>query len=275
MIEGVYGVTVTGDPMGNTLVENVKVGDVDGDGTAEIVTGGFTYDGQKMNAQIGIWNWNGNVFALEKSSEWFINDITEVKAVTLNDVDGDERMDIVASGGTAVYGGFNAGTTPEASWLRIWSWNGETLKLKFQEDWTTGEGVFAWNVATGDIDNDGTVEIVTVGCMYISQLCDPDLRIWSVQTTSDFLTSNWHIITAIVAAVSALLVGTAYLLVRKRRREPFPEITDSQTTTINTPRAQAVSSMLGRFPSNNSTNSSKYALSNTLFVLHIFTEEIL
>jgi len=220
MVEDVYGVTVTGDPMGNTLVENVKVGDVDGDGTAEIVTGGFAYDGQKMNAQVRIWNWNGNVFALEKSNEWFINDITEVKAITLNDVDGDERIDIVASGGTAVYGGFNAGTTPEASWLRIWLWNGETLKLKYQEDWTTGEGVFAWNVATGDVDNDGTVEIVTVGCMYISQLCDPDLRIWSVQTAPDFLTSNWLVITAVVAAASAILVGTAaFFLLRKRRSE--------------------------------------------------------
>ena len=37
MVEGVYGATISGDPMGNTLVENLKVDDVDGDGTAEIL----------------------------------------------------------------------------------------------------------------------------------------------------------------------------------------------------------------------------------------------
>ena len=35
-------------------------------------------------------------------------------------------------------------------------------------------------MATGDVDEDGTVEILTVGCMYVSALCDPDLRIWSI-----------------------------------------------------------------------------------------------
>lgn len=223
MEKDVYGVTVTGDPMGNTLVENVKVGDVDGDGIAEIVTGGFAYDGQKMNAQIGIWNWDENAFTLEKSTEWFIKDITEVKAITLNDVDGDEHIDIVASGGTAVYGGFNVGTAPEASWLRIWSWNQETLKLKYQEDWTTGEGVFAWNVATGDVDNDGVVEIVTVGCMYISQLCDPDLRIWSVQTTPDFPMSNWLNIAVVIAISTILVITVAYFLARKRKIAASPK----------------------------------------------------
>ena len=49
------------------------------------------------------------------------------------------------------------------------------LELKAEERWTVGEGVFAWNVGAGDVDSDGTVEIVTVGCMYVSQLCDPDL----------------------------------------------------------------------------------------------------
>ena len=72
-------------------------GDVDGDGTAEIVTGGFAYDGEKVNAQLRIWNWNAILY-LEKSHEWITEDITEIKAISLNDVDGDEQMDIVTSG---------------------------------------------------------------------------------------------------------------------------------------------------------------------------------
>ena len=219
MVEGVYGVTVAGAPMGNTVAENVKVEDVDGDETAEIVTGGFTYDGQKMNAQLRIWNWDGSVLALEKSNEFFIRDITEVKAVALKDVDGDGLMDIVASGGTAVYGGFEAGTTPEAAWLRIWLWDSESLKLNYQEDWTIGEGVFAWNVGTGDIDNDGTVEIVTVGCMYVSALCDPDLRIWSLQPTATPDSSAYYTIGATITAALIVATVSGYLFVKKKRNE--------------------------------------------------------
>ncbi|MCK4885237.1 VCBS repeat-containing protein, partial [Candidatus Bathyarchaeota archaeon] len=180
MVEGVYGSTISGSPMGNTLVNNLKVGDVDGDGIAEIVTGGFTYDGEKVNGQLRIWNWTGHILFLEKSHEWITEDITEVKAMSLNDVDGDEQVDVVTSGMTAVYGSFfDVDTISETAQLRVWSWNGKVLTLKQNVDWVIGEGVMAWNVATGDVDDDGTVEILTVGCMYISTLCDPDLRIWS------------------------------------------------------------------------------------------------
>ena len=187
MVEGVYGVTISGEPMGNTMVNNLKVGDVDDDDTAEIVTGGWTYDGEKSNAQLRIWNWNGHTLVLEKSHEWISEDITEITAIAINDVDKDGHLDIVTSGLTSVYGSFkNVEATPDAAQLRIWSWNGKTLTLKQNEDWTIGDGVVAWNVATGDVDKDGTVEIVTVGCMAMSGLCDPDLRIWSIsrETTS-------------------------------------------------------------------------------------------
>ena len=135
MVEDVYGVTISGGVMGNTLVENLKVDDIDNDGIAEIVTGGFTYDGEKVNAQLRIWNWNGYALSLEKSQEWITQDITEVKAISLDDVDGDGCVDIVTSGMTAVYGSFfDVDTIPETAQLRVWSWNGEVLTLKQNED---------------------------------------------------------------------------------------------------------------------------------------------
>jgi len=218
MVEGVYGATISGDPMGNTLVENLKVDDVDGDGTAEIVTGGFAYDGANVTAQLRIWNYAGSTLVLEKSHEWVTEDITEIKAIALADVDGDNQVDIVTSGVTAVYGGFSdVDVPPEAAQLRVWSWNGKELALKHGEDWQVGEGVVAWNVATGDVDEDGTVEIVTVGCMYVSALCDPDLRIWSIPQESNSLP---YPLLAALGIVAALVVVLAFLFVRKRRNQP-------------------------------------------------------
>jgi hypothetical protein len=215
MVEGVYGVTISGGIMGNTLVENLKVDDVDDDGTAEIVTGGFAYDGEKVNAQLRIWNWNGYTLSLEKSHEWITEDITEVKAISLDDVDDDGSVDIVTSGETAFYGGFSdVEVPPEAAQLRVWSWDSDVLTLKKQEDWQIGEGVIAWNVSTGDVDDDGTVEIVTVGCMYVSTLCDPDLRIWSIARES--ASFPYPLLATLGVAVATVLV-LIFFFVRKRR----------------------------------------------------------
>jgi hypothetical protein len=213
MVEGVYGVTISGSTMGNTVVNNLKVGDVDEDGTPEIVTGGWTYDGEKFNAQLRIWNWNGHTLILEKSHEWITEDITEIKAIAIDDVDDDGHVDIVTSGLTSVYGSFNnTEATPDAAQLRVWSWNGKSLTLKQNRDWTVGDGVVAWNVATGDVDEDGTVEIVTVGCMGVSGLCDPDLRIWSIARESASL--PYPLLAALGTVALVLVIG---ILVFKKR----------------------------------------------------------
>ena len=216
LVEDTYGVTVTGDPMGNTLVENVKIGDLDGDGVVEIVSGGFVFDGEKMNAQLGIWHWSGSSLVLEETQRWFVEDITEVKAVALDDVDGDGKLEILVSGGAAVYGGFDVDTKPEAAFLSIWTWDGEMLRLQYEEDWTIGEGVFAWNVGTGDVDRDGVTEIVTVGCMYVNQLCDPDLRIWSMSVSESAGPPEYFVFAVAGIAIAVLVVVGLYFGVKKR-----------------------------------------------------------
>lgn len=221
MIEGAYSVDVAGNPMGNTIVSNVKVADVDGDGIPEIVTGGFTYNGTEAEGQLRIWNWSGGVLNLEKSQEWTTLDITHVTSISINDVDGDGKKEIVTSGGTAGYGSWapNAPNKERAE-LKVWSWDGNTLTLKQSKDWIVGEAVCAWNVGTGDVDNDGVVEIVTVGCMETGNLCDPDLRIWSLPAASEAPASFPYLpVIVFGAAVTAIaVVMAAFMLIRKRRQ---------------------------------------------------------
>jgi hypothetical protein len=219
MVDG-YALNSAGGTQGNTLVSNVKVADVDGDGFPEIVTGGFTYDGTKVEGQLRIWNWSRGVLNLEKSQEWVNLDITQPTSVSINDVDGDGKKEIVTSGCTTGYGSFavNAENKTRAE-LKVWSWDGDTLTLKQSKDWIVGESVSAWNVGTGDVDNDGVVEIVTVGCMQTINLrdCDPDLRIWSV--TSVPSASSPYLVVAIVGVTVATVgaIGTAFLFARRKR----------------------------------------------------------
>ena len=216
LVEGVYGLNIAGGIQGNTLVNNLKVGDVDSDGTPEIVTGGFAYDGENTNAQLRIWSWNGENLLLEKSEEWATDYLTEIKCVSLGDIDGDSRLDIVTSGGVGEKGSFaNNATSPTQAQLRVWDWDGTSLVLKQSKEWTIGDGFIAWNVASSDVDGDGVVEIVTVGCMGIGSLCDPDMRLWSVPSTDgDPLFLNF--LYAVVIAVILISAGV-FLALKKRR----------------------------------------------------------
>jgi hypothetical protein len=74
----------------------------------------------------------------------------------------------------------------------------------------------AQNVATGDIDEDGVIEIVTVGCTYLGTMCDPDMRIWSIaQETAPSPYVFWATIGAVGAAIA---LAAASLWMRKKRQ---------------------------------------------------------
>ncbi|MCW4011144.1 MAG: FG-GAP-like repeat-containing protein [Candidatus Bathyarchaeota archaeon] len=216
LVDG-YALNSAGNVQGNTVVNNVKTADVDGDGVVEIVTGGFTYDGTDVLAQLRVWNWSGNALNLETSHEWSTSDITELKTVSINDVDDDGKTEIVTSGGAVAYGSFAVNSTEkETAQLRVWGWNGEELTQKESRNWVIGEGVMAWNVATGDLNGDGANEIVTVGCMFVGTLCDPDLRIWSILQSEAF---PYLPLIAVCVAVATVVVALATLILARKRRQ--------------------------------------------------------
>ena len=215
MIEDCYGLTNAGGVMGNTLVENLKVGDIDGDESAEIVTGGFTYDGEKINAQIRVWNYD-SILSLEKSYEWITEDITTVKVVSLNDVDNDGILDIITGGLTSVYGSFkNLDAPRDAAQVRVFGGNSNEFSLKAQADWTIEDGVAVMNVGAGDLDNDGRQEIVSVGCMTTDTLCDPDMRVWSYEGVA--ADSNIYYLVALGGILAVVLLAGLFFI-RKRSK---------------------------------------------------------
>jgi len=211
-----YAVDVTGNNiMGNTMAYKIKVSDVDGDGYPEIITGGFTYDGENASAQLRIWNWTGQDLNAETNYVWQNLGITELKSISIDDVDEDGKEEIVTSGLTAGKGSWAADASDKTrAELKVWNWDGNSLTIEQNETWIIGEGVAAWNLGTGDLNNDGDTEIVSVGCMYTNNLCDPDLRIWNLQTAPGSFPFTIIFASGLVAA--ALIVGALFLARRKR-----------------------------------------------------------
>ena len=185
LVPDIYAETIAGAVQGNTIVNNVKAADLDGNGFKEIVSGGFAFDGEKVNAQLKIWRWDGHVLTRLESQEWTTDYLTEVKSISLDDVDNDGKIEVVTSGITAAEDSFkNSEALHDRGQLKIWGFNGTALILKQSEEWTFDDGACAWNVGNGDVDEDGVLEIITVGCTALGSLCDPDMRIWSIPNVS-------------------------------------------------------------------------------------------
>jgi hypothetical protein len=218
LIPRIYAETIAGAVQGNTIVNNVKAADLDGNGFKEIVTGGFAFDGEKVNAQLKIWRWDGSALTKLESQEWATDYLTEVKSISLDDVDNDGKTEVVTSGITAAEDSFkNSEALHDRGQLKVWGFNGTALILKQSTEWTFDEGACAWNVGNGDVDNDGVLEIITVGCTAQGSLCDPDMRIWSipnVPTTTNYM--------PYVLASGVLVIASAFsaltLAWRKKRK---------------------------------------------------------
>jgi hypothetical protein len=68
------------------------------------------------------------------------------------------------------------------------------------------------------VDKDGFVEIITVGCTALNELCDPDMRIWSlpsIGTTSNYLP---YVLAGVLLAATAFSVLVFFT--RKKKVTP-------------------------------------------------------
>jgi hypothetical protein len=104
---------------GYTTINSLAIGDVDGDGQVEIVTGGNYSDGTRRVAQLVVWN--GASLAVDRLTTWYWTGNTVINSVGLADLDGDGQVEIVTGGG------FNDNSRVQAQFC---VWNAATLALE-------------------------------------------------------------------------------------------------------------------------------------------------
>ena len=84
---------------GNTEVTTNCVADYDKDGTKEILTGGYSNLSNMVNAQMGIFYWDGkNITNKTSFINWNEGGYTIIFSLAIGDVDGDGILEIITAG---------------------------------------------------------------------------------------------------------------------------------------------------------------------------------
>jgi hypothetical protein len=166
---------------GNTEVTCIAVGDFDGDGKAEIVTGGYYYDGVRNVAQLHVWN--GATLAVKKVQTWCWGGNTVISCLAIEDVDGDGQMEIVT-------GGYYFDGTRTVALLHVW--NGITLAVEKVQSWVWGGDTTVNCLAVGDLYGDGQKEIVTGGYYFDGTRRVAQLHVWNGSSLAVKGVRTWY-----------------------------------------------------------------------------------
>ena len=151
----------------------VAVGDVNGDGQNEIVTGGTYFDGSRWIAQLQVWN--GTTLVPENVITWYWGSDTQISSIAIGDVNGDSKNEIV-TGGTYFDG------TRYVAQLHVW--NGATLAVEKVQTWYWGGDTYVNSVVISNITGGTSLSIITGGSFNDSIRTNAQLFVWSTSTPS-------------------------------------------------------------------------------------------
>jgi hypothetical protein len=165
----------------NTTINTVTERDVDNDGSTEIATGGYYFDGIRDVAQLVVWD--GSTLAVDRLTTWFWTNNTRINSVAVGNLDEDEALEIIT-------GGYYYDNTRKIAQLVVW--DGSTLAV---------EGICTWywtgdteinSVKIADIDSDGLAEIVTGGYFNDGVRDVAQLVVWDAGTLSPLRLTTWY-----------------------------------------------------------------------------------
>jgi len=165
----------------DTQVSSVAIGDADGDGQSEIITGGSFFDGTRWNAQLIVWN--GSTLVAERVTSWFWTNNTAVSSVTIANITGGSSMDIVTGGS------FFDGTRWNAQLI---VWNGSTLVAERVTSWFWTNNTYVNSIIVANIPGSSSPSIVTGGAYHDGIRYRSQLIVWNASTLIAWKVQTWH-----------------------------------------------------------------------------------
>jgi hypothetical protein len=159
---------------GETRLFSGGVGDLDGDGALELVAGGFSAEKTNRHPTIRIYRQSGEAWSPLAEAGWDSAPGSLVRNVEIADADGDGKLDVIAVGRVG-------STEREASArLAVFGLDGGKLVPRAETTWKSGAYSHGYGLAAGDLDRDGTAEIVTAGFEFDGTLETGFIRVWKL-----------------------------------------------------------------------------------------------
>jgi hypothetical protein len=170
----------------NTQVAAVAVGDVNGDGQVEIVTGGAFFDGTRWNSQLNVFN--GSSLAALNVVSWYWTSNTYVNSVAVGNMTGGNTLGIVTGG--AFFDG-----TRYNSQVIVWN---AALSVQNVISWYWTGNTEVASVAVGNLTGGTALNIITGGTFDDGVRANSQLIVWNnllavQRLTSWFTVSNTKI----------------------------------------------------------------------------------
>ena len=162
-------------------VSSVAVGDADGDGAQEIVTGGSFFDGTRDVAQLIVWN--GATLVAEKTTAWFWTGNTYITTLAVANVTGGTSLNIVTGGS------FFDGTRDVAQLI---VWNGATLVAEKITAWYWTSNTYINSVAVANVTGGTSLNIVTGGSFFDGTRDVAQLIVWNGATLVAEKITAWY-----------------------------------------------------------------------------------
>lgn len=194
----------------DTLGKQVVCGDLDDDGTVDILTAAQNRPADRH--ELRVWHWDTGTGSLTSEVQR-VFDSTGIESMAAADVDGDGRIEILTGESALEI------LAPRMRLVRV---EGGALVEEHVETWeVTGRGSpIVQGLAPGDVDGDGNLEIVTA----VTLAEGFELRVWQWDGTSLHLEASeeWD-----------TLDGTdaSDVVMANLNEHPFPEIVVIGTAT--------------------------------------------
>jgi hypothetical protein len=189
----------------DTQITSVAIGDVNGDGKMEIVTGGSYFDGTNWNSQLAVWN--GQTLGFINVVTWHWTGDTQISSVAVANITGTTGLSIVTGGA------YNDGTR----WIaQLTVWNGVTMALQNVQSWFWTSNTYINSVAVGNITGGSSLSIITGGSFNDGTRLNSQLVVWNAANLAlnNLVTWFWTGDTEINSvAVANVTGGTALSIV--------------------------------------------------------------